>query len=531
MPSLSRTYRPKNFADITGQDRIKETLRKEVETGILGHAYLFSGPRGIGKTTMARVFAKALNCLESKNGEPCNKCTACVEQNNGNAMDVIEMDAASNTGVDNIREAIIEHVRFTPHSRKFKVYILDEAHMLSTSAWNALLKTLEEPPAYAMFILVTTELHKVPATIQSRCQRFDFRRIPDQALRERIEQIALNEGLKLEPSVIATIVSKSDGCLRDGESLLGQLIALGEKNITTEIAGLVLPESRLPVAASLLEIWSKRQLGKSLDAVKETEEQGIPLMTVFDDLIQAARLLLVAADSDDFLSKLLSGDEGEKKIASLVNIFKPAELADMALLFMERRRDAKQGADTRFCLELSAATVCLGILPNGPGKAAEIAQTTSHDENSNKNVSDISLNKIESQKESQKIEKENPSAQISESTFSLNDVRSKWQTFLKILDEKSRSLTFILKLCRPLEVRENVVVLGFKYPYHREKIVEEIKSKRLVEDCLREAVNSNNLHIEGIIDNQEIAEEKPADMVGKILKAFEGQVVEEKGNI
>ncbi|MCI0478978.1 DNA polymerase III subunit gamma/tau, partial [Candidatus Uhrbacteria bacterium] len=157
--SLSRTYRPKTFADITGQDAVKETLRKEVATGKLGHAYLFSGPRGIGKTTAARIFAKALNCASPKDGEPCDACDACREMREGRAIDFIEMDAASNTGVENIREAIVEHVRFAPSPGRRKVYVLDEAHMLSTASFNALLKTLEEPPPYAIFILATTELH------------------------------------------------------------------------------------------------------------------------------------------------------------------------------------------------------------------------------------------------------------------------------------------------------------------------------------------------------------------------------------
>ncbi len=516
MTSLSRTYRPKNFSDITGQDSTKETIRREVVTGKLGSAYLFSGPRGIGKTTMARVFAKALNCLEQKKGEPCNECAACREQNTGQALDIIEMDAASNTGVDNIREAIIEHVRFTPHTRKYKVYILDEAHMLSVSAWNALLKTLEEPPAYAIFILVTTELHKVPITIQSRCQRFDFKRIKDADLKERIKTIAERENLKLDPLVISSIVTKADGCVRDAENFLGQLMALGEKEITPEIAGLVLPESRLPIAASLLKTWSSRELGPSLEAVKTIEEQGIPLMTVFDDLIQAVRLLLIAADSLDFQKRLEQGDEGEKKLAGLIQIFNPAELTDLALLFMERRRDAKQGADVRFCLELAAAAVALGMLTPGPGKT---------------NIEKTITNEIKSttQTESKAAEQTEPIKQNSANTaFTLSDVKAKWHLFLEILNEQSRSLAFILKFSQPIDVKENILVISFKCTFHREKIMEEIKSKRLIEECLREVLGSSNLLVDGITENQKSIEVKPTDMVGKILKTFEGQMVEER---
>src|SRR3989344_5558425 len=178
--TLYRKYRPQTFAEVVGQNHIKTTLQNELEKDKIAHAYLFSGPRGLGKTTMARLFAKAVNCLTRKSGqsEPCNQCNSCQEVITGRSLDVIEIDAASHTGVDNVRENIIENSRFTPTSRKFKVFIIDEVHMLSTSAFNALLKTLEEPPEHAIFILATTEIHKVPETIVSRCQHFDFHKVP-----------------------------------------------------------------------------------------------------------------------------------------------------------------------------------------------------------------------------------------------------------------------------------------------------------------------------------------------------------------
>ena len=202
MPSLSQLYRPQSFADVTGQAHISETLRKELATGRLGHAYLFSGPRGVGKTTTARIFAKALNCSDLHDGEPCTTCPSCIAFQSGSAVDVIELDAATHTGVDTVRESIIEHARFAPMLAKRKVYVLDEAHMLSTASWNALLKTLEEPPAHAFFILATTEVHKVPATIVSRCQRFEFRRIDDAPLSARLQEIAKSQVWQVDEEVI-----------------------------------------------------------------------------------------------------------------------------------------------------------------------------------------------------------------------------------------------------------------------------------------------------------------------------------------
>ncbi|MBI5654700.1 DNA polymerase III subunit gamma/tau [Candidatus Uhrbacteria bacterium] len=538
MPSLSKTYRPQQFSDITGQDAIKETLRLEVQTGKTGHAYLFAGPRGVGKTTLARIFAKALNCQDRKDGEPCGACTACVEFASGKSMDFIEMDAASNTGVDNVREAIIEHVRFVPHARKFKVYVLDEAHMLSTSAWNALLKTIEEPPPYAIFIFVTTELHKVPATIQSRCQRFDFKRISPEALVIKMQAIAESEGVKIDPTVIQTIVSKSDGSARDAESLLGQLISLGEKDIGPELASIVLPLSRLPMAADLLYCWSGRNLGAALKSVEELEEQGIPLLSLFDDLIQAIRLLLLAADSAEWKKKLETGDEGEKALAKCVGVFMPEELADIALMLMERRRDAKQGADVRFCLELSATAVALGALPHGP-KSDKSGQNNDRSGGAGGNVEKTSI-----QTKREEVSSTDPegipepeiiplnSVKTQEETagtsylLTLGQVLGKWPALLKAVDEKSPSLTFVLKISQPIKVENGLITIGFQYPFHKEKILGELKTKRLVEDCFRSVFASNEIHLDGVVgeltaDGKEIKR----DNVANFIKNFGGSVV------
>ncbi|MFA4955206.1 MAG: DNA polymerase III subunit gamma/tau [Patescibacteria group bacterium] len=535
MASISRTYRPQNFSEFNGQESIKETLRLEVETGKIGNAYIFGGPRGVGKTTMARVFGKALNCLNPSKGEPCNECAACAEFTTGRSLDFIEMDAASNTGVDNVREAIIEHVRFAPHARKYKIYVLDEAHMLSTSAWNALLKTIEEPPPYAKFIFVTTELHKVPATILSRCQRFDFKRVSDEALTERLIKISGREGLSLDPSVIASIVSRSDGCVRDAESLLGQLLVLGEKNITSEIAGLVLPVTQLPIAARILTVWSQRHLEPALKIVEDTEEQGIQLTNLFDDMIRAVRLLLLAADSQSWRAKMEKGDEGEKILAAL-RVFGAEELSDMALMLMERRRDAKQGADPRFCMELAAAAVSLGLLPHAPKvetkndkppEANKDPSTGSGRQNNCHPEPRIECGVNSAKAQSKDLYKGETSSG-SNVNLSLGSILQKWPALIRLIDQKSPSLTFILKISQPIAIEGEVVTVRFQYSFHREKIIEDIKIKRLVEECLREAVGDSRLRLEGIIGKaDEPLESSGKDAVSTILNAFGGQVVEE----
>ena len=263
MSTLYRKYRPARWAEVAGQNHIKVTLAFEAQTGRLAHAYLFSGPRGVGKTTVARIFAKAINCLAlgadaivadtKKNiivpresggpetalqpngsastdsfGEPCGSCSNCQVVTRGSTMDIIEIDAASNRGIDNVRDNIIESARFAPGSLKFKVFVIDEVHMLTTEAFNALLKTLEEPPARTVFILATTELHKVPATIVSRCQRFDFRRIPHDELLARLKFVAAQEDREVDERALAAIARHADGGLRDAEGLLGKILSLGD---------------------------------------------------------------------------------------------------------------------------------------------------------------------------------------------------------------------------------------------------------------------------------------------------------------
>ena len=218
---LYRKYRPKNFSDVYGQDHVVSTLKNEIKEGRISHAYLFTGSRGTGKTTCAKILAKAVNCENPRDGEPCNECEVCRGLDASTIYDVVEIDAASNNGVDNIRD-LREEANYTPSRGRYRVYIIDEVHMLSTGAFNALLKTLEEPPAHVIFILATTEVHKLPATILSRCQRFDFKRIQPETMAVRLKQVASLEGMTLDDDAAVLIARIADGALRDGLSILDQ---------------------------------------------------------------------------------------------------------------------------------------------------------------------------------------------------------------------------------------------------------------------------------------------------------------------
>ena len=219
--ALYRQWRPQDFKNLVGQNHISSTLKNAIQLGKIAHAYLFSGPRGTGKTSTAKILAKSLNCMNGPTSDPCNVCANCERITNGTSMDVLEIDAASNRGIDEIRE-LRESVKFAPVDGRYKVYIIDEVHMLTNEAFNALLKTLEEPPAHVVFILATTEAHKIPATIHSRCQRFDFRRIGFREIEQRLTDVAQHNGLTVAPDALKLIASHADGGLRDALSILDQ---------------------------------------------------------------------------------------------------------------------------------------------------------------------------------------------------------------------------------------------------------------------------------------------------------------------
>ena len=306
---IARKYRPQTFKEVLGQEHITRTLQNAIEASRLHHAYLFTGVRGVGKTTVARILAKALNCEKAPVTDPCNKCKNCSDITSGNHMDVQEIDGASNTGVDDVRE-IRERLKYLPSEGKYKIYIIDEVHMLSTAAFNALLKTLEEPPAHVIFVFATTEPQKIPATILSRCQRYDFRRISVPVLTNSIKKIATSEKIDVEPDAVIAIASEAEGSMRDAQSLFDQAVAFAGQKVTYEQLKEMLGFMDRAQLREILTAISNGDVSGALRVVDDIFNQGGDIVRLAQEMLHWLRSLLVLKSTSDqaFLKDLPSED-------------------------------------------------------------------------------------------------------------------------------------------------------------------------------------------------------------------------------
>lgn len=352
----ARKYRPGTFDDVIGQSHVVQTLMNSIATKRIAHAFLFSGTRGVGKTTVARILAKALNCEQGPTGTPCNTCANCQEITQGTSVDVVEIDGASNTSVDDVRE-IRENVKFTPFRGQYRVYIIDEVHMLSNSAFNALLKTLEEPPSHVVFIFATTEIHKIPATILSRCQHYNFRRISKAEIVQRLRHVADQDGLTIEDRSLMALARASEGSMRDGLSLLDQIIAFGGNTIRHEdleaLLGAV-PQERI---RAMVEAVIQQDSAKALQVIAALLDQGHDVRAYCADLVEYVRNMLVAAvvpSGPELRSLIEATEEDLTQLARDAERFTVEQLQELFRMYAAAEDSLRVSAHPRFVLETAA---------------------------------------------------------------------------------------------------------------------------------------------------------------------------------
>ncbi|MFA5926509.1 MAG: DNA polymerase III subunit gamma/tau [Parcubacteria group bacterium] len=512
--TLYRKYRPATFSEVIGQKHVVQTLKNAIKSGRIGQAYLFAGPRGTGKTSIARIFAKTINCADlvgeeraatksnirrsdakadsSNKGEPCLKCAACKTIIDGRALDIIEIDAASNTGVDNIRE-LRETVKLPPSFLKYKVYIIDEVHMLSGGAFNALLKTLEEPPAHVIFILATTEVHKIPETILSRVQRFDFTRLTIEEIMKRLEEIAKLEKVKVDQEALEIIATHSEGGMRNAESLLGQIIALEDKKITAKdvefLIGTVSEKELADFVGSLLE----NDISESFSKINSLRESGIDFKNFGKSLLQYLRQMLILKINPD-LGKKLSYEltkERMEKIKKQTAEVGTEEILDFIDALQENIEKFKNSPIPQLYLEMSIAkTIRKRSMPK---EAIPQSSPLPDPDSALKNIHEgqkkpASPKKKDPEKE---IRSENIQAEAAVqkskpgSEADLDLIASRWPEVIKSLESYNHSLSSVLKMSLPAVIEGDYLILRTKYSFYGDKISE----------------TQNRLTIEKAIDN------------------------------
>ncbi len=483
-----RKWRPQTLAEIVGQDHVTRTLLNAMSSDRISHAYLFCGPKGTGKTSTGRILAKAVNCLTNGNGEPCNTCPMCQAITEGRALDVIEIDAASNTGVDDIR-ALREKVNYIPNQAQYKVYIIDEVHMLSTSASNALLKTLEEPPSYVIFILATTEAHKILPTIISRCQRFDFRRLGQKDIILKLNRISSSEGIKIDPEALRLISRSATGSLRDGENLLEQLYTYYGSDISFSQVQDVLGITGDKRVKELLGHIVNNDVTAGMKIINVVNNEGFDLKQFNYELVNYLRgLLLVKTGGDKDL------DFAKEELAELKDLASKVSL-ERILKALKLFSQLELGLDNYSCLPLELALVDCTITETGRWETSAIQA----EDKFAKPKAVITPSLLTSTQSSKRpIVKpdpanltpetvEMPATPLPEPGSELEHLQSNWRQVIEQAPANIKRTPAIAILrsagVKPIAFKDDIITLTFRYSYHKEKI-DELENKRVVAEVI-----------------------------------------------
>lgn len=489
--ALYRTWRPQRFEDVVGQEMITQTLRNAVALNQTSHAYLFTGPRGTGKTSTAKIFAKAINCHHQKDGEPCNQCEICKAITNGSLNDVLEIDAASNNGVEEIRD-IRDKVKYAPTQADYKIYIIDEVHMLSTGAFNALLKTLEEPPANVIFILATTEPHKIPATIISRTQRFDFKRITAATILKRMKYILGQTKIPYDNQALKVIAKAAEGGMRDALSILDQVISFGNDEVTLDNALMVTGSVTKTDLLNYLKAVVEKDVPTGLQIIHQLLADGKDAVRIIEDLIEYCRDLLLYQQSPEMLAESELGmlDDDFKDFASQLA---PELLYQMIDVLNEQQENMRFTSHTSIYLEVLTVKLSTLKKQSQVQNTTSVQPTTQADARIDQLMNQIhqlqsQLNSLQTQPVQPQVKRK--AAAINRTKVievkvnydkvnevlnnatrkALNRFQQIWPDLINMLTVPQRA---IMNVSKPVAASDEGVVIGFQYPYLCQKAIED----------------------------------------------------------